>query len=41
MDPWATKQANRFLFAILLFILVSVINVKIWIGSAYYIYFFL
>ena len=40
MDPWAYKQSIRYIFAIILFIFVSVINIRFWIGSAYYIYFF-
>ena len=39
MDPWASKQLIRFIFALLLFIIVSIVNIKIWLGAAYYIYF--
>ena len=39
MDPWASKQLVRFIFAILLFFVVSIINIKFWLGISYYIYF--
>ena len=40
IDPWAYKQSIRYIFAIIIFIIVSLINIKYWIGLAYYIYFF-
>ena len=39
MDPWASKQLVRFIFAILLFFVVSIINIKFWLGISYYLYF--
>ena len=39
MDPWASKQLVRFIFAILLFFVVSIINIKFWLGISYYFYF--
>ena len=36
MDPWASKQLVRFIFAILLFFVVSIINIKFWLGISYY-----
>tara|TARA_B100000686_G_scaffold104414_1_gene111659 strand:- start:20270 stop:21427 length:1158 start_codon:yes stop_codon:yes gene_type:complete len=40
MDPWATKQLTRYLFAVVIFIIASIINIKFWLGLSYYIYFF-
>jgi len=40
MDPWASKQLIRYGFATLLFIFVSLVRIKFWLGSAYYIYIF-
>jgi len=39
MDPWASKQLVRFIIAILLFFIVSIINIKFWLGISYYLYF--
>ena len=33
MDPWASKQLVRFIFAILLFFVVSIINIKVLVGN--------
>ena len=39
MEPWANKQLIRFIISIGIFIIVSIINIRFWLGSAYYIYF--
>ena len=39
MEPWASKQLIRFIFAILLFFIVSIISIKFWLGISYYLYF--
>ncbi len=40
MEPWAAKQLIRYVFAIILFIFVSLVRIRFWLGSAYYIYVF-
>jgi len=40
MEPWASKQLIRYVFAIILFIFVSLVRIRFWLGSAYYIYVF-
>ena len=40
MDPWAYKQLIRFIISVCIFLSVSVINIRFWLGSAYYIYAF-
>ena len=40
MDPWAYKQLIRYILAVVMFIVVSLINIKFWLGLSYYIYFF-
>jgi len=39
MDPWASKQLIRFIIAIAVYLVVSLINIRFWIGISYYIYF--
>ena len=39
MDPWAYNQLIRFIFSIILFLIVSVINIKFWLSISYYAYF--
>ena len=39
MEPWASKQLIRFIISIGIFGIVSIINIRFWLGSAYYIYF--
>jgi len=38
MDPWASKQLIRFIIAIAVYLVVSLINIRFWIGISYYIY---
>ena len=38
MDPWASKQLIRFIIAIAVYFVVSLINIRFWIGISYYIY---
>ena len=40
MDPWGSKQLIRFLIAIGIYMFVSLVSIKFWIGSSYYIYIF-
>jgi len=40
MDPWGSKQLIRFLIAICIYMFVSLVSIKFWIGSSYYIYIF-
>ena len=40
IDPWANKQLIRYLFAVAIFIIVSLNNIKFWLGLSYYIFFF-
>jgi len=40
MEPWANKQLIKFVIAICVYICVSLINIRFWIGSSYYIYAF-
>jgi rod shape determining protein RodA len=39
MDPWASKQLIKFIIAIAVYLVVSLINIRFWIGVSYYIYF--
>jgi rod shape determining protein RodA len=39
MDPWGSKQLIRFIIAIAVYLVVSLINIRFWIGISYYIYF--
>ncbi len=39
MDPWASKQLIKFIIAIAVYLVVSLINIRFWIGASYYIYF--
>ncbi len=39
MDPWASKQLIKFIIAIAVYLVVSLINIRFWIGISYYIYF--
>ncbi|PPR16181.1 MAG: Rod shape-determining protein RodA [Alphaproteobacteria bacterium MarineAlpha9_Bin3] len=38
MDPWASKQLIRFIISIILYLTVSIISIKFWLGTSYYIY---
>jgi len=40
MDPWGSKQLIRFIIAIGIYMFVSLVSIKFWIGSSYYIYIF-
>lgn len=40
MDPWGNKQLIRFIIAIGIYMFVSLVSIKFWIGSSYYIYIF-
>ena len=40
MEPWGSKQLVRFFIAIGIYIFVSLVSIKFWIGSSYYIYIF-
>ena len=39
MDPWASKQLIRFIISILLFFIVTLIDIRFWLSASYYIYF--
>ena len=39
MDPWASNQLIKFIIAIAVYLVVSLINIRFWIGISYYIYF--
>jgi len=38
MEPWANKQLIKFIISVFVFLLVSTINIRFWLGSSYYIY---
>ena len=40
MDPWGSKQLIRFIIAIGIYMFVSLVSIKFWLGSSYYIYIF-
>ena len=40
MEPWGSKQLIRFIISIGVFLSVSIINIRFWLGSSYYIYAF-
>ena len=40
MEPWASKQLTKFIISVCVFLLVSTINIRFWLGSSYYIYAF-
>ena len=40
MEPWANKQLIKFIISIFIFLFVSTINIRFWLGSSYYIYAF-
>ena len=40
IEPWAYKQLLRFILSIFVFLSVSIINIRFWLGSSYYLYTF-
>ena len=40
MEPWVTGQLTRFIISIGVFLFVSIINIRFWLGASYYIYAF-
>ena len=40
MEPWANKQLIKFIISVFVFLFVSTINIRFWLGSSYYIYAF-
>jgi len=39
MEPWASKQLIRFIISLGIYFIVSIINIRYWLGLSYYIYF--
>ena len=38
MEPWASKQLIRFIISLGIYFIVSIINIRYWLGLSYYIY---